>query len=102
MSATASELQRKHTLLVLRLCAPGVLLGCQLATVKVGMVPAHCILVGADPGGEPLSHSQNLPIPAAGQRCIYLEDRLCPQRKGGNTARSDQFLHCTASWHLSD
>lgn len=89
-----SEPQKEAHLTGAQIVCPWGVLGCQLDT-KGWRVPAHCILVvGADPGGEPsLSLSQNLPIPVAGQRCIHLGGPACPQRKGGNTARSDQFLH---------
>lgn len=66
--------------------------------------PAHCIFGrGCRPGGEPpLSHSQNLPIPVAGQRCIHLEDPLVHRGRAVTLPALISFSTCTASWHLSD
>lgn len=77
-----------------RIVYPWGVLGCQLDTEGW---PGPCSLYlggGRRPGQrDPLSHSQNLPAPVAGQHCIHLGGPACPRRKGGNTARSDQFLH---------
>ena len=92
MKNSSPSLKRKHPLL----CSDRVPLGCFGVPARYRRVAGSLLTVSwwwAQTRAESPSLSQNLPAPVAGQHCIHLGGPACPRRKGGNTARSYQFLH---------